>query len=878
MKKRIWNRGISLLVAAVMSLTLLAGTGMTAAADASASPISEVSLTIPENLLLVGATYKAADYAADKVQVDSSAGYTVTSFVLQDPGGYLLEDGARLSYRAEYTAIISLAAKTGFRFDANAAVRVNGSDTDVLIVNRDADGDEDERYDELQLTWTFTPIVKAYINAFDLPGVPVATPGQAPVPYSYTFSGGTGTDHYTVTGSWHQYDSALREYVSMAADAVFTDSGAYMLLLNADLKPGYVIHDDDPLVVNVNGQWIPVQDNTEFFWIANQYTTFGAELNTVNFTVPQPVEGTPFSDTPITAAVPSGSHYTVEGKWLDPESGNYAGTFTTGKEYYFEYTVYAGDGYSLADYVTVYINGAYYDELPGSGKFTEGTYRASMKTMITEAVLTNVPTAEPGSTLQPGDIPLTVPEGAKYTAFAYWCDAETGSPITGGQAEAGKRYDRWITLEAAPGYEFAEFIILRINGAAHQIGGGGVTVDHYQEVSFLEQISQVEVTGITAPVVGQAPDTASLQSADPAKYTIIHAVWIDAATGTDVTVFENGGTYALQVFVTAQPGYEFAPNIPWKLGEADGTGEPYPHEMCRLFAEFSFAEVIPEIRVSDIPVVKAGELPETDITVPADAKYDVFAEWRVWDTLSQTWEPFSGPFESGETYVLAIMATPAAGCCFDSDATAVYLNGVQDTDATINTLLASSTIVYAAEGAEVIRRVDISVDQPSAGDHCSVEPGISLPEGCSYSLRRGCMWLEGSLEDPRPFYFGYFAEGKSYGLEFRLIADEGYAFAEDLLVVVNGIALPAEAFSSDAKTLDIDYFFSMSCQHLYDNEEDDTCNVCGYQRERDSGAEGETDDGSPKTGDRSRLSLWVIVLAVSCTAALVLAVRQRRYR
>ena len=52
-------------------------------------------------------------------------------------------------------------------------------------------------------------------------------------------------------------------------------------------------------------------------------------------------------------------------------------------------------------------------------------------------------------------------------------------------------------------------------------------------------------------------------------------------------------------------------------------------------------------------------------------------------------------------------------------------------------------------------------------------------------MRQGVLWLEGSIEEDAIFIDRYFQPDGSYGVTFRLIADEGYAFAEDLQVVVN---------------------------------------------------------------------------------------------
>ena len=84
---------------------------------------------------------------------------------------------------------------------------------------------------------------------------------------------------------------------------------------------------------------------------------------------------------------------------------------------------------------------------------------------------------------------------------------------------------------------------------------------------------------------------------------------------------------------------------------------------------------------------------------------------------------------------------------------------------------------------------------------------------------------------------------------------------------MNGIIIPAKAFSSEVKTLDIDYFFNMTCQHIYENGK---CTVCEA-----------TDPNyvSPDTGDKSQRMQWIILFFISGGVVITLTVvdRKRRY-
>ena len=829
MRKQKRNRSISLLLIAVMLLSAFAVTGITVAADNSEDDtIAAVELSIQEDLLTAGKSYTDAEYLSSVTVTSENC--MVESIEWQRPDGNELNENARLSYREEYTVVITLKANGTYRFAENATAAVNGSETGILVSNRYQDGDNPYRM--LQFTFTFTPTVKEYINTFILSDVPQATPDVAATPYSYTHTL-DGEEQYTVSGSWHQYNFSTQQYEPMADTDVFQNDGAYKLLLHTEMSPGYVINNDNVFQVVVGDRNIYMDYQDDFSWEVDLYESFGTEIREVIFTVSEPVEGQSFSDAvPITATVPSGSKYVVKGNWVQDDTGSITGTFTKGNAYYFAYTVYADDGYYLAEDVIVYINGTHYGGFSGNGKTGSGVYRRSMKTLITEVILTNVPKAELGKPLQIGEFALTVPADAKYKASGYWSD-ESGHQITSGQVENGKEYELWIDLTSEPGYEFAESYILKINGATHQGDGGMESVSYLVCYSFLEQISQIEVTGVVEPVVGQKPDTASLMPAEPTKYTIFNANWIDMATGWVATVFEDGHAYDLTVDAKAAPGYEFAPNVSWKLGKESGKGEPYAFSWCQMNTEYSFAEVVSEIRIDNIPTVKVGEMPQAELSVPAGAHYTAYAEWRVWNDRTEMWEVFAGAFEQGKNYIMAISAVSEAGYCFDPDVTACYLNGESYKEVSIRALQAWTEVLYAPEDAEVIHKVEITVSKPTAGYHSSVDPVITLPDGVNYRLRSGSVWLEGSIEEDVIFIDRYFEVDGSYGVTFRLIANDGYVFADDMQVIVNGIMISPEAVSPEVKTLDIDYFYNMTCQHIEGNAATCTkktvCAVCGQE-------------------------------------------------
>lgn len=840
---------------------------------ASAAEVNSVNLTISPDLLLAGAIYSDTEYEkTSNVTVDTT-NCTVESIQWADGGGYFLVNGDRLYSSWEYKAYIKLKANTGESFAPSVTVSVNGESANVVA----------NYTDTLDLEWTFFPTMIGTIENINLT-TPEATPSNAATPYSYTHIEG-GKTLYTVKGDWYEYDDSAKEYKALAPTDTFTADGSYRLTLHIKAAPGYILQN---LSVLVNDDWLNQDVSNNHECIGHLYFSSGEEISAVFLTIPEPVLGESFSNaSPIIVTVPSGSKYTAEGNWTD-EHGNFTGTFEEGKEYYFESKFYANNGYYFEQEIEVYANDSSFDWCRSSGKTASYSHRKSFKYPINEVILNNVPTAELGKTLQGGPFQLDVPADAKYQVVAQWL--EEGTPIsTSTTVQEDKKYTLEIYLFAESKYDFAAPCVLKINGYDHQVFGGYDNEFYLMEYSFLEQISQLEVIGVVEPVVGQTPSTDTLKPAEPEKYEIVSAEWIDTADGTVVTKFENGHSYDLNVTVEAKQGYEFAPYASWSLDGEKGHLPSTSASQCYLYKNYSFETVISEIHLDNIPTIKIGQTADvTGISVPSGANYSAFAEWRVWNGEKNGFETFSGVFEQGKTYRLTIMVGCAVGYRFDEETTLCYLDGVLNKDVRIDSMMAFYGKDFVQQDAKEIHKVELSIKKPIIGNHSSVTPIVTLPQNANYhqNPRRAPDWIVGDIEQLSPF-FGYFEEGGNYGVNLDVIAKEGYVFAEDLVVVVNGTVLPAEAYSDgNAKAFGLRYFFDMTCQHISENEADNTatcvkkkvCTVCGQEYgefathtyENGKCTVCQATDPShttqvevPKTGDNSNLWLWFALLFLS---------------
>ena len=194
----------------------------------------------------------------------------------------------------------------------------------------------------------------------------------------------------------------------------------------------------------------------------------------------------------------------------------------------------------------------------------------------------------------------------------------------------------------------------------------------------------------------------------------------------------------------------------------------------------------------------------------------------------------------------------------------------------------------------MIEQVNIKVNTPQKGKMPD-KTVVILDDGADVCDAK-IYWVEGDGVGGKPIP-GSFQAGKRYTLQVGLYAKPGYMFSKDTVCTVNGrdatflmtmnndteycaikhysVSLNPGGFEHDHKmemTHD-EYSHWMECPichtvqdtegHVYDNDEDTTCNVCGYVRSLTPG--GSTPGGSTGGGDGG--GAVVIVAAAGAVAA-----------
>ena len=213
------------------------------------------------------------------------------------------------------------------------------------------------------------------------------------------------------------------------------------------------------------------------------------------------------------------------------------------------------------------------------------------------------------------------------------------------------------------------------------------------------------------------------------------------------------------------------------------------------------------------------------------------------------------------------------------------------------------TGIFSLQVLTMIKQVNLRVNTPKKNEMPD-ETVVILDNGADVCDAK-IYWVEGDGVGGKPIT-GSFRPGKRYTLQVGLYAKPGYKFSEDTVCTVNGretefiwtqnddteycaikhysVSLTPGGFEHDHKmemTHD-EYSHWMECPichtvqdteaHVYDDDKDTTCNVCGYVRSltpggTPGGSTGGDTPGGGSTGGGDGGGAVVIVAAVGAVAA-----------
>lgn len=690
-----------------------------------------------------------------------------------EPVGATLEDGNL------YNLSVVLTPKEGYWFADR--VTMNDAAAECNVGNWGCEAfvyyycDLRPVIDSVELTATGTPAAGAAINS-----VTVTAPADA---------------KYSINTTWKTWNPHTGDY-----DAVTGTFGYNEYRLEVEIVPdsGYTIIQG--VAPTINGKYHHEIEGWQFedpdgTW-ENGYTlVWGVYIDPENgFIHSVDMSGGPESITVggnmtnPTITVNEGEVTVTGTKWLNSEMEPATGKFEDGKVYYLAVSLAAKDGYAFADWVGAHMNGKECRNCEiGSDYLTATAYFHYSLLPVIEKV--DITLTEPVIGAAPGAVKL--PDGVK---FVFDSDETSGWYIYNGgdfeKFENGQKYIVDIYLKPVDGYEFADDVVITINGEVvdeDYFWGNAEGLNVWQFWSFKKVIQNINIT-VPNYKVGDVfnPDDITLPEG------VNYEMGGSYASGqyTDPYTAFGKDRYSVGIEVIAKEGYEFAEDAVITVNGKE-PGDYYGDDTVKgIYYEFSLCEQITKIEFPALPTVNVGDTLQYQVLqAPDGAKYYSYSGWYDADM-----NPFNGTVEGNKVYFINYIAEPMEGYEFSEDC--VVTVGGQAANFPIMRVEYNMAVIAKQYnfGVPTIDKVELTITAPAAGEKPSTT--VTVPEGAKYEVSDlGWYASKTGNKESGLDYVGNrtaFTYGNYYFAAGEIQAKDGYVFAEDAQIFVNGKAVEME--------------------------------------------------------------------------------------
>ncbi len=394
---------------------------------------------------------------------------------------------------------------------------------------------------------------------------------------------------------------------------------------------------------------------------------------------------------------------------------------------------------------------------------------------------------------------VKLPTGAPFNATVYWeYYGPEGAylPASGGAA-GNKAYRATIELTPKSGYHFEDITLFLNDFAADVMDFGPNLIIMMERYDLRKEITDINVTNVADAEFGKPIPTAMPKVAADAPYTLKSYEWYgDEDTPLSGTFGKEDYRYVITLI--PKEGYVFAKDRNVYVN-GNYRHDSYFGSFDSLCIEdyYYFSEDLDEVSVSNVPTATIGGTATSGTaTVPNGANYTAEYYW-----LTEDYNRFEGTFEDGQKYIRRIDITPAEG--YYPYVNKFILNGQevdpQDYCFDSNLLWLETTFSFK----KTISKVEVPDTNAVVGTVVS-QPGGSIPDGANYYATGGYFQDYDYIHIDYPFTF---QNGTVYYYNNHLYPNEGYEFAEDLQVYLNGQLIEANDYSYNYLNLNYRYSF-----------------------------------------------------------------------
>ncbi|MCR5635752.1 MAG: dockerin type I repeat-containing protein [Clostridiales bacterium] len=532
--------------------------------------------------------------------------------------------------------------------------------------------------------------------------------------------------------------------------------------------------------------------------------------------------------------------YTIKNEhWYndDEDESEITGNFVADEWYVLKLEIELNEGYYFDDGYSMLIDA---DGDPDYDYDIEGNvmtlwlyYRCLKNKPILDVKIDGIVTPVNGE--HPDYSNIAPPEDAKYSIVdGGWLDVDVGSMVGEGLFIGGRTYVLYLMLECEEDYAF---------GSARQINAyfgdtkaqvGYVRYDYMSLYCVYvaeegESVTDINILGVTCPVIGEKPTTEGLAVGDETKLEIVSATWEIEDSELDAThEFVKDVTYTLDIIVQAKKGYTLdideVENVRVNAKNCESLYEYMVYDdpelcgenqlMVRLVFEAVSDEVITTVEIEGVKLPVVGAFATTDgIKAVEGMGYTVQdAMWvdasmmmfRIGPVLKSSYyapvfRPFTGRFEQGKVYALMIALEADEEHIFNYGRMYLKINGeyvpyinigMGRGFALIENDRTSFIKTYVPAEAEYIKEVKVDgVIEAKPGEKPSYE-SVKIPDDANYTIRTGDMRYEYLDENNewQPVPEGEeFKKDTQYSFYVELEVKEGYMFdqGEEFKATIN---------------------------------------------------------------------------------------------
>ena len=311
-------------------------------------------------------------------------------------------------------------------------------------------------------------------------------------------------------------------------------------------------------------------------------------------------------------------------------------------------------------------------------------------------------------------------------------------------------------------------------------------------------ITEVAINNVAAPLDGQ-PFSGDFSIVTPGVAKARETDWRDRANSKDMVegdTFVKGNEYVFYAFVDVEEGYAWPGDVQHEVaatvnGQTALIVDVYGKKYKCIQLVFTCVET-----------VTIAETAITDVTAPMDGKTPQFGfsaatpgvvkktDGKWWNVTDSSWVTAADTFEEGKEYTFFAYVDVEEGYVWPSDVKSSVTATMNGNAADIMDVYEKSykCVSYTFTGAPNtdIKNIEITNDDiaPVAGEKAGDHIAFTLPEGAPYSCEI-CRWYDDTADE----YVAdndVFSESHLYSVSLVLTANEGYAFAPDAAITING--------------------------------------------------------------------------------------------